>query len=449
MPHFADTIHTWEIWNEPNAYTSYSEQAGYTGSSFIYPSNFAWLLAQVYPICDASGVQCISGGLFGHDLVGVQTMVEGQRVTKRGIPARPAYRVMPEASRHSGPSVPLVTEATIEALSGAEYLRNTYEMGIAYADWRGIKARSGSYPLDGVGQHIYIDQNATTTAAKIGDYLNSVRNTYTSGKYEGGRTNKLTFVTEFGWPANPALDIAYQTRQADNLSIAYEAFRNTAYVKTACWFQLSDNISPEMHYGLRYPSSEGSGSDWLYKPAWDAYQFAAFGGSTNSPPSASFTFTCTDLTCDFDGSGSSDSDSDGSITTYAWDFGDESTGTGVTPSHTYAAGGSYTVILTVTDDVGATDTVSQSVTVSAPSTGGITLSATGYKERGQQKANLEWRGAASTNVDVFRDGTLVATTANDNAYTDHINNVGGGSYTYQVCEAGSTLTCSNEAKVTF
>ena len=168
--------------------------------------------------------------------------------------------------------------------------------------------------------------------------------------------------------------------------------------------------------------------------------------NVNNPPTASFTFTCTDLSCDFDGSGSSDSD--GTIVSYAWDFGDGNTGTGATASNTYAAGGTYLVTLTVTDDDAATGTDEQSVTVTEPPTGGISLSATGYKVRGLQKADLTWSDAAGTNVDVYRDGSAITTTANDGFYTDNINNRGGGSYTYQVCEAG-TSTCSNTATVTF
>ncbi len=78
----------------------------------------------------------------------------------------------------------------------------------------------------------------------------------------------------------------------------------------------------------------------------------------------------------------------------------------------------------------------------------MTLSAAGYKVQGLQKANLSWSGATSANVDVFRNNVKVASVANSGSYTDHINARGGGSYTYRVCEAGTT-TCSNNASVTF
>ena len=66
----------------------------------------------------------------------------------------------------------------------------------------------------------------------------------------------------------------------------------------------------------------------------------------------------------FDGTGSSDPD--GSISTYDWDFGDGSTGTGATTSHTYAATGIYTVTLTVTDDGGETDSQNTTATITDP-----------------------------------------------------------------------------------
>jgi subtilisin family serine protease len=169
------------------------------------------------------------------------------------------------------------------------------------------------------------------------------------------------------------------------------------------------------------------------------------GGETNSPPTASFTFGCTELSCDFNGSGSSDSD--GSIVSYAWDFGDGATATGEIASHTYESGDTYTVTLTVTDDGGATDFDAQSVSVSE-STGGFSLSAAGYKVRGVQRADLSWSVSGAADIDVYRDGVLITTTPNDGAYTDIIGARGGGSYTYQVCEAGTSI-CSNPATVTF
>ncbi|MBA3357650.1 MAG: S8 family serine peptidase [Pyrinomonadaceae bacterium] len=169
------------------------------------------------------------------------------------------------------------------------------------------------------------------------------------------------------------------------------------------------------------------------------------GAGGNNPPTASFMFSCTGLGCSFDGSGSTDSD--GTIVNYAWSFGDGSTDSGLNTNHTYASGGTYTVTLTVTDDDTSTGSTSKSVTVSS-STGGITLSAVGYKVQGLQKADLTWSGATSTNVDVFRNGAKIASTGNDGSHTDEINRRGGGTYTYKICEAG-TPTCSNEVRVTF
>jgi PKD repeat protein len=65
-------------------------------------------------------------------------------------------------------------------------------------------------------------------------------------------------------------------------------------------------------------------------------------------------------------SSSGSSDADGTITSYAWSFGDGGNGTGPFPTHAYSAAGTYAVILTVTDDEGATDADTAQVVVSAP-----------------------------------------------------------------------------------
>ncbi|MDX2438033.1 MAG: PKD domain-containing protein [Acidobacteriota bacterium] len=167
--------------------------------------------------------------------------------------------------------------------------------------------------------------------------------------------------------------------------------------------------------------------------------------AANIPPTAAFTFSCTDLGCSFDGNGSSDSD--GTIASYDWDFGDGATDSGVTTSHPYAAGDTYNVTLTVTDDGGATGSETRPVTVTEPSSG-ITLTASGRKVRGVRYVDLAWSGATTDNVDIYRNGEFVASTDNGGAYTDNLGRV-SGTYVYKVCEEGSTSTCSNEATWTF
>jgi len=105
-----------------------------------------------------------------------------------------------------------------------------------------------------------------------------------------------------------------------------------------------------------------------------AHYTARTGVAAPQPPVAAFTSSVTTQTASFDASGSSDPD--GSITGYAWTFGDGGTGSGATPTHTYAASGTYSVQLTVTDNSGATGTVSHSLTVTAPAPGTVVASDT-------------------------------------------------------------------------
>ena len=71
-------------------------------------------------------------------------------------------------------------------------------------------------------------------------------------------------------------------------------------------------------------------------------------------PFASFVVNPSPATCSqpasFDASASHHGRPDRSIVSYAWDFGDGASGSGKTTSHTYARQGTYTVVLTVTDD---------------------------------------------------------------------------------------------------
>ena len=86
-----------------------------------------------------------------------------------------------------------------------------------------------------------------------------------------------------------------------------------------------------------------------------------------APPVASFTYIpfapFVGETVTFDASASDDSD--GTIVSYDWDFGDNSTGFGMVIDHVYAEFGTYTVNLTVTDNDGLTDSTTAQITVHA------------------------------------------------------------------------------------
>jgi PKD repeat protein len=94
-----------------------------------------------------------------------------------------------------------------------------------------------------------------------------------------------------------------------------------------------------------------------------AHLLASGRSIANVPPVASFTSSNVDRTATLT---STSTDVDGTIVTWAWNFGDSTTGSGASTTHPYAAGGTYPVTLTVTDNNGGTNTIVQNVTVTDP-----------------------------------------------------------------------------------
>ncbi|MBA3638485.1 MAG: M36 family metallopeptidase [Acidobacteria bacterium] len=126
-------------------------------------------------------------------------------------------------------------------------------------------------------------------------------------------------------------------------------------------------------------------------------------------------------------------------------------GTGSSFSRTTLTVGTHTITATATDINGASGSASVSITVTAPVGGEdptITLAVSGYKLKGVQHADLTWTGATSTTIEIYRNGVKIADTANSGAYTDNIGAKGSGSYTYKVCQAGTT-TCSPDRTIVF
>lgn len=79
------------------------------------------------------------------------------------------------------------------------------------------------------------------------------------------------------------------------------------------------------------------------------------------PPTAAFTTSAAGFTITFDGSTSTDPD--GRIVSYVWNFGDGGIGYGRNIKHTYVAAGSYPATLTVIDDNGLTNQVTNVIGV--------------------------------------------------------------------------------------
>ena len=127
---------------------------------------------------------------------------------------------------------------------------------------------------------------------------------------------------------------------------------------------------------------------------------------------------------------------DSNVTTYA--------DTGLVPETTYF----YRVRALNSAGPSNYTNIADATTLPGPPPSDITLMAKGFTLGGKQVVDLEWTGAAGTTVDIYRNGDLIDTTANDGTYRDTIGRGITGSYTYLVCEIG-TSTCSNTASVDF
>jgi lysophospholipase L1-like esterase len=174
-----------------------------------------------------------------------------------------------------------------------------------------------------------------------------------------------------------------------------------------------------------HPSTSGQAK--LASVSWAASYWPNGAPPPNQPPTASFSYSCAQLACTFNGTGSADTD--GSIVSYAWTFGASGSGTGVQPSHSFSAAGTYGVTLQVTDDAGATGSVTQQVTVSAAPSGTASvggLSAVAAPRKGG------WSATVTISV---RDGQLAPVSG---ATVTGSWSTGGGS----TCTTGSAGTCA-------
>lgn len=200
----------------------------------------------------------------------------------------------------------------------------------------------------------------------------------------------------------------------DGAQVGSSATPTAGQAYTGYWRIGGDNVN-----GWPYKPS----SPWLngtidnvaiYSAALSASQVSShYTLAKNVAPVASFTKTCTGLTCNFT---STSTDSDGTIAAYAWDFDNNGTvdSTLPNPSKTFAAGGTYTVKLTVTDNLGASASTTQTVTLNKVPVASFTSSCTALtctftstsSDPDGTIASLAW----DFNVDNVTDSTVSPTT---------------------------------------
>jgi len=241
----------WEIWNEPDVWTSTdpaSCQANPTqiGGSYVYPSNFAWMLRRAFEafrLNNLTNAKVISGGLLCADFTG-----------------------------------------TCDD-SGRVYLTATYNKGKTLAGWETIKTTYGTYPVDGWGQHMYVvgccrldDPGLVNVPPFLSGanlyqfYLDCFHDAAVAAD---GNSTKKVFVTEWGWPT-PSGGMSL-TDQSYNIGVACDVYNSTAYIGAMTYFTLHDNAAANLYYGLRF-------QDDSPKPSWSTFCTKNGGTSCSAPP---------------------------------------------------------------------------------------------------------------------------------------------------------------------
>jgi PKD repeat protein len=235
--------------------------------------------------------------------------------------------------------------------------------------WRtntaGATTKSTGYYVEQTGDGGYI---AAGTLG--GDY--ALLKYSSSGHVDWKKTWDMGYNADYGLAADSFTDGGYIIVGDIIQYVDSEIWDDMYIVRTdasgnMCWDWLTDTASPTegasdvmafangsyVVLGTRYVSAASAGGTWLYKVG------------PNSKPTAAFTYLPPEPTVGhavhFNASASLDDE--GLVTDFTWDFGDGSSGEGVTTDHIYAAAGTYPVTLTVADADGGEDSITQDITI--------------------------------------------------------------------------------------
>jgi hypothetical protein len=202
IDHFKDRVRVYEIFNEPNNWRAGTQQPA------ISPYHLAKLLQQIYLAAKHDGgrnqdpcdqVSIVSGGLFSFD-----------------------------------------------GTDASDYLTQVYQQGRSMLAWDWMRANVGTYPLDGIGYHVYVGQSSSATVASvqagIAKNLSGIEAAIDAQEVAG--SSKPIWLSEFGWTT----DQVSAQQQADFLTASYQQLAGDGRVVSGFWFSYQD--FPGGNYGL-------------------------------------------------------------------------------------------------------------------------------------------------------------------------------------------------------
>lgn len=225
----------------------------------------------------------------------------------------------------------------------------------------------------GTGSGTYVSlmarANGSTSYRSKLRYLGSALS-LTVGRVVNG--SETTFVTASvaGVTATPGLPLRFklETEGTSPTSVRAKIWPAAAVEPSSWTVSATDSTAALQAPGTAgidlYVSGSAAAASVLSFDRFTVSRLGAVTPPANVQPTAAIgTPNISGLDVSFSGAGSADTD--GTIAAYNWNFGDNTAGTGVNPSHSYSAGGTYTVTLTVTDDDGETGNATRQVTVTA------------------------------------------------------------------------------------
>jgi len=263
------------------------------------------------------------------------------------------------AKNHSSRAVAALAFSTSASPSLNQAVASVVASGVA------VVAAAGNDGLDACGYSPGSEPSAITVGATLNQY--SSDNQLSSSNY-GTCVDLFAPGYQIGsdWYTS---DTQWQTMTGTSPAAALAAGAAAVYLEanpSATSSQVSAAIVGNATTGVIAGLGAGSPNRLLYVGGSSPLPPPSDTGQTSSnlPPTAKFTASCSKANCTFNASGSTD---DHGIVRYDWAFGDGGTGTGTAPtaSHTYTAKGTYSmkVTLTVTDAGGLKSSVTNTLTI--------------------------------------------------------------------------------------